>query len=346
MKERQSNMELLRIIATMMILMLHFSGWLLSFTDVHSYWYGGTAMAVTRATLNSISYIGVVLFVLISGYFSIRPKLRSILNLFTCLAFCYVGTYLLNCWVTGEAVFQHHRLLRSLMVFSHDNWFIQCYLFLILLSPVLNAFVEKVSEKSLLVYTLVFMAFAFYFGCVQDAKWFNFNKGYSINTMIMIYLIGRYIRLYGEERLSNVVLWKIALVWVVGAMLMGVSKLYAPEYEIYWTYCSPFHIITAVAFFLLFTRVHFQNKIINWTGASCLAAYILHIQQPIIGWIINIDKYLLDTNNALLYFSGGICVVLCVFVIAIIFDKLRILVSKPIIDWVDSVDKFQNRKIE
>lgn len=328
-------MELLRIIATLMILMLHFSGWLLSLADVHSYWYGGTPMAITRATLNSISYIGVVLFVLISGYFSIRPKSRSLLNLFTCLAFCYVGTYLLNCGVTGDAVFQHHRLLRSLMVFSHDNWFIQCYLFLMLLSPILNTFVGKVSEKSLLVYILIFMAFAFYFGCVQDAKWFHFNEGYSVNTMIIVYLIGRYIRLYGEDKLGNVVSWKIAIVWVIGTILMGVCKLFAPEYGVYWTYCSPFHIVTAVAFFLLFTRIHFQSNIVNWIGASCLAVYILHIQPPIIGWIISIDKYLLETNNALLWLGGGVCVILSVFCTAIMFDKLRILVSKTMLDWAD-----------
>lgn len=43
-------------------------------------------MAVTRATLNALTIIGVPLFVLISGYFSIKPKVCSLLNLFTCLA--------------------------------------------------------------------------------------------------------------------------------------------------------------------------------------------------------------------------------------------------------------------
>ena len=214
MGERQSNIEILRIVATLMILMVHFSGWLLSFVGIDTFWANGTSMAVTRAMLNSVTCIGVVLFVLISGYFGIHPKLRSLLNLFTCLAFFYLGAYLYNCWATGDAVFQHHRVLRSLMAFSHENWFIQCYLFLMLLSPVLNAFVEKVSEKALLIYILIFMACAFYFGCVHDSTYFYFNRGYSVTTFIMIYLVGRYLKLYGEKRMEQVASWKIALIWV------------------------------------------------------------------------------------------------------------------------------------
>ena len=189
--QRQSNIELLRIVATLMILMTHFSGWFLTFVGIDSFWYGGTAMAVTRALLNSITCIGVVLFVLISGYFSIRPKVSSLLNLFTCLAFFYLCTYLLNCWIIGDSVFQHHRVFRNLMAFSRENWFIQCYLFLVLLSPVLNAFVENVTEKSLLIYVLAFVVCAFYFGCVHNSTYFYFNQGYSVTTFILIYLIGR-----------------------------------------------------------------------------------------------------------------------------------------------------------
>lgn len=291
-------------------------------------------MAITRVALNSISCIGVVLFVLISGYFSIRPKVRSLLNLFTCLAFFYLGTYLLNCWVTGDAIFQHHRVLRNLMAFSYENWFIQCYLFLMLLSPVLNAFVERVSEKFLLIYIMAFAVCAFYFGCVHDSTYFYFNRGYSVSTFILVYLIGRYIRLYGEAKLQRMASWQIACVWIVCAMLMCIGRLYTPEYSIFWCYCSPIHLLAAVTFFMLFTRIHFQSKFVNWIGASCLAAYIIHTQAPVIGWIIDIDERLLLSNNAILYLAGAIGVAVAVFVVAILLDKVRILICKPLIDVV------------
>lgn len=343
--ERQSNIELLRIVATLMILLVHFSGWFPTFFGVESFWTGNTAMDVTRSMLNAISCIGVPLFVLISGYFSIRPKVHSLLNLFTCLAFFYLGTYLLNCWITGDAVFQHHRVLRSLMVFSHENWFIQCYLFLMLLSPILNAFVEKVSEKALLVYILVFVACAFYFGCVHNSTYFYFNGGYSVTTFIMVYLIGRYVRLYGEKRLEQVASWKIASVWLGCTALICVWKLFMPGYAIYVSYCSPIQLLSAVSLFLLFARMSFQNKLVNWIGASCLAAYILHTNAPIMGWMIKSDERLLCANNAGLYLLGAVGICVGVFVVAILFDKVRVWMCKPVIEKVDSVCKvYEERK--
>ena len=320
-----------------MILMVHFTGWFPSFFGVESYWTGSTTMVITRAILNALSCIGVPLFVLISGYFSIKPKVRSLLNLFTCLAFFYLGTYLVNCWITGSAVFQHHRVLRSLLAFSHENWFIQCYLFLILLSPVLNAFVEKVSERALLMYILIFVACAFYFGCVHDSTYFYFNSGYSVTTFIMIYLIGRYLRLYGEKRMESVASWKMAIVWIGCTALICVWKLFMHKYGVYVSYHSPILLLSAVSLFLLFTRISFHSKVINWLGASCLAAYILHTNAPIMGWMIQMDENLLDYNNAGLYLCGAIGICAGVFVGAILIDQVRLWICKPIVENISVV---------
>lgn len=69
-------------------------------------------------------------------------------------------------------------------------------------------------------------------------------------------------------------------------------------------------------------------------GASCLAAYILHTNAPIIGWMMQSDEYLFNTNNALFYLGGAIGICLIVFVFAILLDKIRIWMCKPIIDGV------------
>lgn len=339
MKERDSNIELLRIVATLMILMVHFSGWFLSFVGIDTFWGGGKSMAVTRVMLNSVSCIGVVLFILISGYFGIHPKIRSLLNLFMCLAFFYLGTYLLNCWVTGDAVFQHHRVLRKLMAFSHENWFIQCYLFLMLVSPMLNVFVEKGSEKELLTYIIVFVACAFYFGCVHDSTYFYFNRGYSVTTFIMIYLVGRYLRLYGEKRMAQVASWKIILVWIGCTALICVWKLFMPRYGLFVSYCSPILLLSALSLFLLFARLSFQSKVVNWMGASCLAAYILHTNAPIMGWMIETDERLFCANNAGLYVVGAVGICVGVFVVAIMLDKIRIWICKPLLNFADKMLK-------
>ena len=66
MKERDSNIELLRIIATIFILIVHCNGWFLQEWGGISTWSADRDFFVglTRATIQSITYIGVDLFVL------------------------------------------------------------------------------------------------------------------------------------------------------------------------------------------------------------------------------------------------------------------------------------------
>ncbi len=333
--QRDSNIELLRIIATIMILMVHYSGWMLTLvqdTNIDSFWIGGTSMAVTRSMLNAASCIGVVLFVLISGYFSIKIKLCSLVNLFTCLAFFYIGSWLLQCYVNDSNVFEHHRLLRCFLAFSKENWFIQCYLFLMLLSPILNAFVEKVTEKQLAFYISVFIACAFYFGCLHNSEYFYFNGGYSVTTFIMIYLVGRYIKLYGVCRVKNTSSCLLLSVWMVCTVLISLGLLYLPHWYLMWSYCSPIQLISASFLFILFSRLNFKSAFVNWVGRSCLAAYIVHTSYPVFDYMIKIDKNLFLTENAFYYLCGGIVLISGVFVISILLDKIRLFIFSPLIN--------------
>ena len=205
MKVRQSNFELLRIVATLFIVIVHCNGWFINdLGGVNSWYCGGCIRSLWRLAVQSVTCIGVDLFVLISGYFSIKPKLHSIVNLFTCLCFFYVGCYLMNCIVNQEPL-SLHRLLSNLAAFSRENWFIQCYLFLMLLAPIANVFMESMSERRITLYLILFISIAFYFGCVRDSKYFYFNRGYSVTTLLLVYLIGRYIKLFFNKKIYELI---------------------------------------------------------------------------------------------------------------------------------------------
>ena len=62
----------------------------------------GASYAMVRTFVQALTCVGVDCFVLISGYFSIRPKLRSVVNLFTLLAFFYLGCYAFDVFVLGN----------------------------------------------------------------------------------------------------------------------------------------------------------------------------------------------------------------------------------------------------
>ena len=75
--QRDSNIELLRVVAMMMILTLH-----TRFEGIESVYDGVIdANHISRFSFQALSIVGVNLFVLISGYFGIKLKATGLINL-------------------------------------------------------------------------------------------------------------------------------------------------------------------------------------------------------------------------------------------------------------------------
>lgn len=332
MKERDSNIELLRVVSTLFILILHCNGWFLQEWGCITTWPAGKGMLVglTRSIIQSVTCICVDVFILISGFYSIKPKLKSVVNLFSILAFFYVGTYLLEV-VVSDVTFTWPTLIANLCAFSRENWFIQCYLFLILLSPILNAFVENNSQKQLLIYILIFGACAFYFGNIHDSTYFYFNGGYSVTKFILIYMVGRYLRLYGMSYFNTISKYK-ALVFYILSVAAIILVRFISKNEAQWlNYNSPLIILSALLFFVLFTKISFRSKFVNMLGASCLSVYIFHTCSPIINWFAKCDVYIFTQFSFPLYLLIMLGGCLVIFILAILLDKMRLLIVLPVL---------------
>ena len=331
--KRESNVELFRIVATFMILFVHCNGWFLRMNGIDSWYYGGWDFAIVRTLIQSTTCIGVDCFILISGFFSIKPKLSSIINMFSLLFFFYVGTYLYNSYIGG--CFSWRELLNCCLAFSKENWFIQCYLFLMLLSPVLNAFVENIEPRRLLKYVVIYAACSFYFGCIIDSKYFYFNQGYSFTTFILVYLVGMYIRIEGESIMRKISSCRLLSIWILVTLIMSsIRLLELPKEEILLSYCSPLQIVSASVLFLLFLRINLKSQVVNFVASSCLAVFILHTCQPVIGFLSKRDYYFFTNDSLIMWLVkiGVGCV--CVFVVAIFLDKIRMVIFTPLIKYV------------
>lgn len=290
MKERDSNIELLRIVATLFILILHCNGWFLrEWGGITGWNTGNSVFAACRILVQNVSELGVDVFILITGFYGIRPKLKSIVNLFTLLLFFYVGCYLLEC-VLGKP-FVITDLFSHMMAFSTHNWFVNSYLFLMLLSPLINAFIDSSSTKKLGMYTILFCATTLYFGYYVENEYWYYNKAYSVTMMIGVYLIGRYM-----NRMTSVI-DRIYYNYIVAAFigvigLMFVIRILSTNEEAWLHYGSPITMVAASILFILFYRMpKFHSKLINWVGASCLAAFVLHTCEPLLTWLANKDVY-------------------------------------------------------
>lgn len=337
MKERDSNIELLRIVATFMILVVHCNGWFLRDWGGITTWSAGQGwlVGVSRALIQSLSCIGVNCFVLISGFFSIKPKFKSVINLYSILLFFYLLCYGLSVYV-GDSLFSWRKLGNCFFAFSAGgNWFVQSYLILMLLSPILNAFVERCNEKTLSVYILTYMALMYYFSAVWNAEKFLFAHGYSFTTFICLYLIGRYVRIYGLVRASNYPKWSVWIAFAGSIVLMTFFHFVCNNEGRWLSYESPFLIVSATLLLVCFAQLNISSKFVNWIAPSCLAVFIFHTSSPVIDWLARKDVRWFTTQPFHLYLLriGG--AIIAVYIFATLLDILRRYMLAPILKIAD-----------
>lgn len=221
---------------------------------------------------------------------------------------------------------------RGTCVISNQTfWFIQLYFILMFLSGAINKYVEHASKKHL-VSTIGFLAFVnIYLGWIHGVGFVK--DGYNILNFVMLYLIGRYLRLHYRKNLSKT---KDIAIYLSMSVLTAVCALLLYQFgkDTYWVFCynSPFVLLSAISIFMFFSKLHFNSKIINYMASSCLAIYLMQEGG------ISLYKQIKES-----YLQYGICVyfilmILLFFVISmiapLIIDKIRLLVFGRAEAWV------------
>jgi hypothetical protein len=263
--KRNSGIELLRIICLFLIFWMHGAS---SFSE-NAIGAWGSVIA------DSIGNIGVPCFILISGYFGIRLNGKKLIKLDLMLIFyCWIGLALEYFWGTQMA---GETILSYLMpVIGKRSWYFTCYFALAFLSPFLNAGIERLEQrqfqKLLMVMLLIFSGVTtiFFFDITGDG-------GKGIVQMVMLYLIGRYIRIYEvDKKYPQQKLW-LAFVCVTLANIVLNGALYVATGVVQNRFArdnSLFIIAEAVLLFLIFCRLKLESKAIN-TVAGCVPAVFI-----------------------------------------------------------------------
>lgn len=326
-KGRQSNVELLRIITMILVMIVHANFRALSAPIVEEA-VTAPSSAFLRFLTESFSIICVNVFVLISGWFGIHFKWKRFMEfLFQVFFFGFV-IYVIICLIDPDKI----RLIKNvLMTDAWNYWFVKCYLFLYIVSPLLNAFVEKATQKQLLTILILFFTLQTFYGWATNGiTWFN--RGYSGISFAGLYLLARYVRLYPTKWFTHSLIFDL-LVYLVFVALNTLCAFWltrtghASISTRLFLYTSPFVILAAVHFLLIFTKFSITSKTINWIAASCFAIYLTHsnsfLAKPcydnlIHNWFIN------ESTISFLLYTG--CLMFCVFWVSILSDKIRIFV--------------------
>lgn len=333
MKQRESNIELLRIVAMLMVLIVHADFAALGVPtsiDAHV----APVLTVFRYVWETLSVVCVNVFVLISGWFGIRPNAKSFCKFIFQVLFFSLGVYGVGA-ALGMVESTPSAWLDMLLCRHGLYWFIPAYVLLYLLAPVLNAYLLQASRKQVAATLVVFYVFQWVYGFAFDEEPI-FKFGYSTMSFIGLYLLAQYLRKYCSEYAAKKRLLCFGVYLLCAVVLAGLGFA-AAYFEVNGgqihviAYNNPIVILESAALLLLFTSFRFRSKAINFVSASAFSVFLLHLNPFFYFQVFKPTIFSFGRDYpAVAAFFLIATFVLGVYVLAILLDQIRILVWKQI----------------
>ena len=319
---RQSNFELLRIIAMLMVIAVHTNYYNIGVVDSHILTTRMLPISLC-AFFESICVVCVNVFVLISGWFGIKPSWKGGASIiFQVFFYCLL---IAGVFIVLELPVSLKDVGKSFLLGS-SYWFVPSYILLYCFAPVLNSFVESVSRASLRNFLIVFFVLEFIYGVLRQDG--NFIHGYSAISFMGLYLLARYVRLYPGRWLDK----SAGFYWIVffacsvinSALMIG-GMYYAghPIYNLTF-YSSPIVVVGAVSLLLAFSKMEFQSKAINFCAASAFAMYLIHQNNLIAPYWYPFFIKQFETSPFHIYLIYSVVVIAGLFVLSVVVDRVRI----------------------
>lgn len=190
-KQRDSNMELLRVLAMIGIMVVHADFFALG-APTSDECISSPFLSISRLGVESVTIVCVNLFVLLSGWYSIHPRCKRLAEFLFQILFFNILIFASFIFVRPDDILTWEGL-GSIFMFDSRFWFVKAYLLLYLLSPVLNGFIQQVSEREYGIIVFGFFLFQTIYGWLfQSVSWFNY--GYSAISFVGLYLLSGYVR--------------------------------------------------------------------------------------------------------------------------------------------------------
>lgn len=318
-KNRQSNIELLRIISMFMVLIVHADYLALGAPTISQYEINHLN-AITRSIIESLSIGCVNIFILISGWFGIKASIKGLFGfLFQCLYFSF-GLCLLGLLFGSQITIS--KMVGS--IFFSSYWFIPAYLALYILSPILNSFLENSNKKRIGLLLINLYIFQTIYGLSGIAKFIDF--GYSSFSFVCLYILSRYIKKCLSEIPYNK--WNYLLCYIISSIILTISFFAGIKTNINfqtYTYINPIVIINSISLFIFFVKLQIRNSIIiNFIASSSFAVFLLHLHKECgLEYFILLINAIYNSFNGFLVLILLFCLLSSIFIIAIVIDQPR-----------------------
>lgn len=320
-------MEALRIVAMSMIILWHFNVHVMSeIPNANNFeWW---------EWMRQFLVYGVNIFVMISGYYGIKLRWRSVMALgVTILCFVAVNYILCFCFdVQGISLRSY--LSKLLFPFSRSGyWFINCYWCLMLLAPMINIGLRNMTLAQLRTSVILLTVGCCYSGFIGGNSC-NVD-GYNVYNFIYIYIVGYYLSVekFIDRYSSREYLILFLVVAILNCVAYWLSKsIIMKGYGYVGRYNFIFNVVASGALVVYFSRLSFASGIVNSIATASLGCYFL--QDGLFGFSFLYDWQIRYVESHPGYYTVGMFIIFFIgfWTASYIITRFKDLWSGPMIN--------------
>lgn len=267
-KGRNSNIELLRILC-MITIIIH-----------HSFVHSCISISIENTNTLILSIIQILgktannIFILTTGYYMINKKINKekiikLIGEILFYSYSILFVYLVFCKEKEIGI-----IIKSILPITFNaEWFVTSYILLYITIPFINALINNLTKKEMSVLIIIFIV------CFSILPTINLLSEYFSNYIwfILLYLVGAYTKLYENKEFSKyskcfIVVSSIAIICVITSIAcFNMRRLGLLEINSFLVF------ILAYSIFMDFiNKKEYSNSIINYVASSSLGIYLIH----------------------------------------------------------------------
>lgn len=266
--QRQSNIDLLRIMAMLFIVAHHFVLYAFDITTL-----GFTFNSWVLHLMIMGGKLGVNIMMLLAGYFyekSLTSKPIKIVSTYSQIWTYSVGTLIVLA-LLGVVALDFNSVMISIMPVTFEHWwFGSAYIIFLFLQPYITKGLVALSEKEHKNLCLIITFFWIVIPRIFDQVLFLTDLAW----IICVYILGVYLKRSKFYEARN---WKhysiISLVICFINLCLGMFGII----PIYYGMCKPLMVILAITLVTAFSNMSIkENKVISFFASANLGVYLIH----------------------------------------------------------------------
>ena len=226
-------------------------------------------------------------------------------------------------------------VLKTVLPFSYKSWwFATHYIVLMFFAPYINTLLQSIDKKKHI--SLIAMCFIL-FNVISSFSLdpIDTTGGYGFVNFIFLYLIGRYMRMYGL--FQNIRAYQWFLGYCFFSFLILLSYHFYGNYK-FGTYNSVLLLLSSISLFNVFTRIKIRTTIFSRMVPYTFAVYLIsdsfYMRKIFNSQIINFEKMADTCISLVIMFFYAVAVMACCMLIDYVWKRVFGKMNKKITTFV------------